>query len=185
MIEQILQDAQMRMDKSIATLKNELAKIRSGRANPSLLESIKVPYYGTDTPLSQVASITVEDPRTLSVNPWEKNLVPVIEKAILTSDLGLNPATSGSNIRVPLPPLNEERRRELVKITRNEAEGAKVAIRNIRRDANTSFKELLKNKTISEDDLRRAEDRIQKTTDKYIKDVETLLSHKENELMEV
>lgn len=185
MINSIIQDAEKRMEKSIVTLKNEFNKIRSGRANPSLLENIKVSYYGNDTPLSQVANITVEDARTLSVSPWEKNMVPVIEKAILTSDLGLNPATSGNNIRVPLPALNEERRKEMVKITRSEAENAKVAIRNIRRDANNDCKELNKAKELSEDDLRKAEDRIQKITDKYIKQVDEALVHKENELMEV
>ncbi|MBP9722961.1 MAG: ribosome recycling factor [Gammaproteobacteria bacterium] len=173
------------MERSILALKHEFTKIRSGRANPALLENVLVSYYGNDTPLKQVANIVVEDSRTLMVTPWEKNLVQAIEKAILTSDLGLNPATSGSAIRVPLPALNEERRREMVKITRNEAENAKVSVRNIRRDANNLAKELLKAKKISEDDAKRAEDSIQKLTDKFIKEIDQLLSHKEAELMEV
>lgn len=185
MINDIINDAKQRMDKCISVLKSDLTKIRSGRANPSLLENIKVSYYGNDTPLNQVANITVEDPRTLSVTPWEKTMVAAIEKAILTSELGLNPATSGTNIRVPLPPLNEERRKEMVKITRGAAENAKVSVRNVRRDANNDFKELLKSKEISEDESRRAEDRIQKQTDQYVKQIDELLSHKEAELMEV
>ncbi len=181
----ISKESQSRMERSILALKHEFTKIRSGRANPALLENVLVSYYGNDTPLKQVANIVVEDSRTLMVTPWEKNLVQAIEKAILTSDLGLNPATSGSAIRVPLPALNEERRREMVKITRNEAENAKVSVRNIRRDANNLAKELLKAKKISEDDAKRAEDSIQKLTDKFIKEIDQLLSHKEAELMEV
>lgn len=185
MINDISKEAKQRMEKCIASLKHEFSKIRSGRANPSLLEGIMVSYYGTDTPLNQVANVNVEDSRTLMVTPWEKTMVQPIEKAILTSDLGLNPATSGNAIRVPLPPLNEERRREMVKITRSEAENSRVAIRNVRRDANNSYKELQKAKEISEDDLRKAEDSIQKLTNQFIKQVDDLTTAKEAELMEV
>lgn len=185
MINDVLKQTTERMEKCILSLKHEFTKIRSGRANPALLEGIMVSYYGTDTPLVQVATINIEDSRTLLVTPWEKNMVQPIEKAILTSDLGLNPATSGHAIRVPLPPLNEERRREMVKITRAEAENAKVAIRNIRRDANANCKELNKSKEISDDELRKGEDEIQKITNKFIKEVDTLTEHKESELMEV
>ena len=184
-INSINHDSQVRMDKCISSLKHELSKIRSGRANPALLEGVIVSYYGNDTPLNQVASINIEDSRTLLVSPWEKNLVQAIEKAILTADLGLNPSTSGSAIRVPLPPLNEERRREMVKITRGEAENAKVAVRNVRRDANNLTKDLFKAKKISEDESKKAEDSIQKLTDKFIKEIDQLLAHKESELMEV
>lgn len=184
-VNSITTDAQARMEKCVVALKHEFTKIRSGRANPALLEGILVSYYGVDTPLAQVATIVSEDSRTLLVTPWERNLVPAIEKAILTSDLGLNPAPSGNTIRVPLPPLNEERRREMVKITRGEAENSKVAIRNARRDANGLCKDLLKLKKISEDDLRRAEERIQTLTDKFIKDIDQLVISKEAELMEV
>ncbi len=185
MIDEILQDAEARMGKSIEAFKTALSKIRTGRAHPSLLDHVKVEYYGSDVPLSQVANITVEDSRTLVVNPWEKQMVPAVEKAIMKSDLGLNPNTAGTVIRIPMPPLTEERRRDMVKIVRNEAEGARVAIRNIRRDANSDFKELLKEKEISEDDERRASDRIQKLTDKYVQEVEKLVEVKEAELMEI
>jgi len=178
-------DAQARMEKCILALKHEFTKIRSGRANPALLEAIQVPYYGNETPLKQIATIVVEDSRTLLVTPWEKNLNAAIEKAIMIAGLGLNPASSGNSIRVPLPPLNEERRREMVKITRSEAEDARVAIRNVRRDANTLAKDLLKNKKISEDDAKRSEDLTQKLTDKFIKEIDQLLASKEAELMEV
>lgn len=181
----ISKQAKQRMEKCIVSLKHEFTKIRSGRANPALLENIMVSYYGTDTPLMQVATINIEDSRTLLVTPWEKSMVQPIEKAIMTADLGLNPATSGNAVRVPLPPLNEERRREMVKITRSEAENARVAIRNVRRDANNSYKELLKAKEISEDELRKAEDEIQKLTNQFIKEIDTLTDHKESELMEV
>ncbi|HPQ95237.1 MAG: ribosome recycling factor [Thiothrix sp.] len=185
MIDDILLDAEQRMQKSIEALKGELAKIRTGRAHPSLLDHVTVDYYGTQTPLSQVANISIEDARTLSITPWEKPMVAVIEKAILTSDLGLNPATAGTVIRVPVPPLTEERRRDLVKVVKSEAEGAKVAIRNIRRDANSDFKALEKEKEISEDDERRAEDRVQKLTDKYVAEVDTVFEKKEKDLMEI
>lgn len=182
---EITKEADARMSKSIEALKQELSKIRTGRANPGLLEHIKVSFYGTDTPLNQVASITVEGARNLLVSPWDKTAIPAIEKAILTSDLGLNPVTAGNAIRVPMPPLNEERRKELVKIVREEAEAARVAIRNIRRDSNQSFKDLLKEKQINEDEERRAQTDIQKVTDKFIAEVDKLLSAKETELMEV
>jgi ribosome recycling factor len=185
MIEDIKKDAQARMQKSIESLKQEFIKIRTGRAHTSLLEHIKVPYYGSDVPLNQVANVTVLDPRTLGVSPWEKNMVSAVEKAILTSDLGLNPATSGTLIRVPLPPMTEERRKEMVKVVRHEAENAKVAIRNVRRDANHQFKDLIKEKLISEDDERRATEAVQKTTDKFIAEVDQVLAGKEAELMEV
>ncbi|EIC30130.1 MULTISPECIES: ribosome recycling factor [Methylomicrobium] len=183
MISDIQQDAASRMGKSIEALKHEFSKIRTGRAHPSLLDQISVSYYGTDSSLSQVANIAVEDARTLTITPWEKNMVPVIEKAILKSDLGLNPATNGMTIRIPLPPLTEQRRRELVKVVKQEAENGRVAIRNIRRDANNAIKEALKEKLISEDDARGAEEKIQKITDQYVKEVEKLLEAKEADLL--
>ncbi len=185
MINQVKQEAEKKMQKSLESMQGELTKLRTGRAHPSLLDHIMVPYYGNDTPMNQVASVTVSDPRTLMVTPYEKNIVAAVEKAIRSSDLGLNPATSGTAIRVPLPSLTEERRRDLVKIVRQEAENAKVAIRNIRRDANGQFKDLFKDKTITEDDVRHGEDLIQKLTDKYIAEVEKALTNKEKELMEV
>ncbi len=185
MIEDIKKDATARMRKSIESLKQELAKLRTGRAHPGLLEHIHVDYYGSEMPLNQVASVSVSDARTLAVQPWEQKMVPVIEKAILTSDLGLNPVTAGTTIRIPLPPLTEERRRDLAKVVRHEGENGRVAIRNIRRDANTHLKQLLKDKDITEDEERRAEEEIQKLTDKYIGQIEELLQHKEAELMEI
>jgi len=185
MIEDIKKDAASRMAKSVEALKHELAKLRTGRAHPSLLDHIHVDYYGSEVPINQAASVTVGDPRTLVVTPWEKSMVGKVEKAILTSDLGLNPATAGEVIRVPMPPLTEERRRDLVKVVRHEGENAKVAIRNIRRDANHDLKELLKEKEISEDEEHRAEEAIQKLTDKHIQEVDQLLEVKEAELMEV
>jgi ribosome recycling factor len=185
MIEEIKQDARVRMQKSIEALKHELTKIRTGRAHPSLLDHIKVDYYGSEVPLTQAANIVAEDSRTLSVTPWEKSMVQVIEKAIMTSDLGLNPNTAGTVIRIPMPPLTEERRKDLVKVVRAEGEGARVAVRNIRRDANNDLKELLKEKEISEDDERRAMDDIQKLTDEFVKEVDKLLTVKEAELMEI
>ncbi len=185
MINDIQKTAENRMSKSVEVLQGEFIKIRTGRAHPSLLEHIMVPYYGSDVPLSQVASITIGDARTLVVTPWEKDKVPAIEKAIMQSDLGLNPATAGLVIRVPLPPLTEERRKDLVKVIHGEAENARVAIRNIRRDANTQVKELLKAKEIGEDDERRAQDVIQKLTDKYIAEVDKRLAAKEADLMQV
>ncbi len=185
MIDEILDDANTRMSKSIEAFRQALSKIRTGRAHPSLLDHVKVDYYGSEVPLSQVANINVEDSRTLVVNPWEKQMVQAVEKAIMKSDLGLNPNTAGTVIRIPMPPLTEERRRDMVKIVRSEAEGARVAIRNIRRDANSDFKELLKEKEISEDDERRASERIQKLTDQYVNEVEKLVEVKEAELMEI
>jgi ribosome recycling factor len=182
MIEEIKEDAASRMAKSIESLKLELSKIRTGRAHPSLLDHIMVDYYGSDVPIKQVSNVTVEDSRTLAVTPWEKDMVSKVEKAIMTSDLGLNPSTAGTVIRIPMPQLTEERRRDLVKIVRHEGENTKVAIRNIRRDANSDFKELLKEKEISEDDQRRAEEDIQKLTDKYTAEVDKHLEVKEAEL---
>lgn len=185
MIDDIKKDAASRMSKSVEALGNEFSKIRTGRAHTSLLDHITVDYYGSHVPLKQVANVTVEDSRTLAVTPWERNMVSVIEKAIMQSDLGLNPATAGTVIRVPLPPLTEERRRDLVRVVRHEAESARVAVRNIRRDANNDLKELLKEKEISEDEDRRGQDEIQKLTDKYIAEVDRLLEAKEADLMEV
>jgi len=185
MIDEIVRDAGERMSKSIDSLKQSLGKVRTGRAHPSLLDHLTVDYYGAETPLSQVANIGVEDARTLTVTPWEKQMVQAIEKAIMTSDLGLNPATAGTVIRIPMPPLTEETRRNLVKVVRHDGESAKVAIRNIRRDANSDFKDLLKEKEISEDDERRAQDQIQQLTDKYVSEVDKVLAVKEAELMEI
>jgi len=185
MLAEINKDAQERMKKSIVAYKNELSKLRTGRAHPSLLDHVTVDYYGTPTPLNQVANIAIENARTLTVTPWEKNMVQPVEKAIMTSDLGLNPATAGMIIRVPLPALTEERRRSLVKVVREEAEKARVSIRNIRRDANNDFKELLKAKDISEDEEHRAQGDIQKLTDQYIAEVDSVTADKEKDLMEV
>ncbi len=185
MINDIQKDAERRMQKSVESLKTELAKIRTGRPHPSLLDHVTVEYYGSEVPLSQVANINVEDSRTLSVTPWEKPMVGAVEKAIMTSDLGLNPATNGNVIRVPMPPLTEERRRDLTRVVKGEGEGAKVAIRNIRRDANSDFKSLLKDKEISEDEARGAEDAIQKLTDKYVAQVDAVLQEKEQDLLSI
>ncbi len=181
----VTQDVSKRMQKAVESLQNEFKKLRSGRAHSSLLDQVMVSYYGTDTPLSQVANINVEDARTLSISPWDKQMVGAIEKAIRTSDLGLNPATTGTLIRIPLPSLTEERRKDMVRIVRQEAEGARVSVRNIRRDANTSIKALLKDKTISEDDERRLEDQVQKLTDDFIVQIDKLLTEKEHDLMSV
>lgn len=185
MLKEIIKDADVRMDKSVAAFKDELNKIRTGRAHTSLLDHITVEYYGSEVPLNQVASVGVEDARTLTVSPWDKQMVSVVEKAIMSSDLGLNPATAGMVIRVPLPALTEERRRDLVRVVRHEAEGARVAIRNIRRDAIHHVKELLKEKEITEDDERRSEEEIQGLTDKHVAQVDEILTAKEGELMEV
>lgn len=185
MISDIQQNAATRMAKSIDSVKHEFSKIRTGRAHPSLLDQITVSYYGNESALSQVANVSVEDSRTLSVTPWEKAMVSVIEKAILKSDLGLNPATNGMVIRIPLPALTEERRKNLVKIVKNEAENGRVAIRNIRRDANAEIKDALKEKKISEDDAHTAEEKIQKLTDQYVKEVEKLLEAKEADLLSI
>lgn len=185
MITEITQDADSRMQKSVEALKVELSKIRTGRAHSSLLDHITVDYYGNTVPLSQVASISVTDARMLTVTPWEQPMVAAVEKAIMNSDLGLNPATAGKSIRVPLPALTEERRKDLIKVVRGEGEAAKVAIRNIRRDANSDFKSLVKEKEITEDDQRKAEDKIQSLTDKYVAEVDKLLVVKEKDLMEI
>ncbi|MEL7310605.1 MAG: ribosome recycling factor [Pseudomonadota bacterium] len=184
MIEEIKQDADDRMGKSVDALRSEMQKIRTGRAHTSLLDHITVEYYGSDVPLSQVSNLGVEDARTLTVTPWEKDMVGPIEKAIMTSDLGLNPATAGTVIRVPLPPLTEERRKDMIRIVRNEAENGRIAIRNIRRDALGDIKELLKEKEIGEDDERRAGDAVQAMTDKHVAAVDAVLAEKEAELME-
>lgn len=185
MINNIMRDAKQRMEKSIDALKSELAKLRTGRAHPSLLEHIMVSYYGTPTQLSQVANIAIENSRTLVVTPWEKSIVSDIEKAILTANLGLNPNTAGTVIRIPMPPLTEERRKSLGKVVREEAERARVAVRNIRRDANQEFKNLLKEKTISEDEERGAQAGMQKVTDEFVAQVDAVSAAKEKDLMEI
>ncbi|MDH5392117.1 MAG: ribosome recycling factor [Gammaproteobacteria bacterium] len=185
MIDDVKDDASSRMAKSVESFKNDLVKIRTGRAHPSLLDQVTVDYYGSETPLNQVAKVSTEDARTLMVSPWEKDMVKAVEKAIMNSDLGLNPSTAGTTIRVPLPPLTEERRRDLVKVVKAEAEHARIAIRNIRRDANSDLKEYQKEKEISEDDERRGQELIQKLTDKAIADIEVILSEKEKELMDI
>jgi ribosome recycling factor len=183
MIDEIQADADERMGKSVESLQVVFARIRTGRANPSLLDGIEVSYYGTDTPLNQVASVTVEDARTLVISPWEKKLVPDIEKAILKSDLGVTPNSTSELIRVPLPALTEENRRDLAKQARHEAENARVAVRNIRRDAIGHVRELVKEKSVAEDDARRAEDTIQKLTDKRVAEIDKALEAKEADLM--
>ena len=185
MINDIKKDAEERMKKSVAALASQLSKIRTGRGHPALLDGITVSYYGADTPLNQVANVATEDSRTLAINVFDKSLAQAVEKAIMSSDLGLNPMSAGTVIRVPLPPLTEERRKDLIKIVRGEVEGGRVAIRNIRRDANGDIKSLLKDKDISEDEARQGEDEIQKITDKYVKEMDTQLSAKEAELMEI
>jgi ribosome recycling factor len=185
MLPEIKKDTRIRMNKSLEALRHELAKIRTGRAHPSLLEHVHVDYYGSEVPIGQAASVAVEDSRTLSVTPWDKSMVQVIEKAILTSDLGLNPSTAGQVIRIPLPPLTEERRVELGKVVHREGENAKIAIRNIRRDANHHIKELLKQKDISEDDDRKSETEIQSVTDLAISKVDEIVAEKERELLEI
>lgn len=185
MIEDITKDAKARMAKTVEALAHDLAKVRTGRAHPSLLDQITVSYYGTEVPINQVANVSAEDARTLTVTPWEQKMVAAVDKAIRTSDLGLNPSVAGNVIRVPLPPLTEERRKDLIRIVRNEAEGARVAIRNVRRDANQELKNLVKEKLASEDDERRAEDVIQKLTDEHVKKVDAALEEKEKDLMAI
>jgi ribosome recycling factor len=185
MIDDLKKDAAERMAKSVEALTHELAKIRTGRAHPSLLDHITVSYYGTEMPIRQVANVNAEDARTLAVTPWEKGMVQAVEKAIMQSDLGLNPNTAGTVIRVPMPPLTEERRRDLIKVARHEAEQARVAVRNIRRDANADLKELVKEKEISEDDERRGQELVQKLTDQYVKEVDKVLADKEADLMAI
>ncbi len=185
MIEEIKQDAKDRMHKSIHALSNELSKVRTGRASARLLDHIMVEYYGNQVPINQAATVAVEDTRTIAVTPWENSLVPVVEKAIIGSDLGLNPTTTGTVIRITMPPLTEERRKDLVRVVKQEAEKTRVAIRSIRRDANTDFKELLKEKEISKDEERHAQEGIQKLTDQFIGEIESILEQKEKDLMEV
>ncbi len=183
MINELKQDATQRMRRSVEALKDEFRRLRTGRAHTGLLEHITVPYYGTDVPINQVATVSVEDARTLAVAPWEKQMVQAVEKAILTSDLGLTPVTAGTVIRVPLPPMTEERRKDLVRVVRHEAEGGRVAIRNVRRDALNDLKDMLKEKMITEDDDRRAHDEIQKLTDTHVAEIDALLKEKEAEIM--
>ncbi|ORU91130.1 MAG: ribosome recycling factor [Cycloclasticus sp. symbiont of Poecilosclerida sp. N] len=183
MIDDIVKDGNVRMGKSVESFQKALTKIRTGRAHPGLLEHVMVSYYDVDTPLNQVATVNIEDARTLSIMPWEAGMIGPVEKAIMKADLGLNPVTAGNVIRVPMPPLTEERRIELVKVVRNEAENAKIAVRNIRRDANSEFKEALKEKMITQDELHGGEDRIQNVTDQHIKEVDKHLEVKEADLM--
>lgn len=185
MIADIKKTAEQKMTKSVETLKSDLSKVRTGRAHTGLLDHIHVDYYGARMPLSQVANLTLADARTVQIQPWEKKMVPVIEKAIRDSDLGVNPATSGDVIRVPMPPLTEERRKELIKVVRHEAENARVAVRNIRRDANEHLKKLLKDHAVAEDDERRAQDDVQKLTDRYIVEIDKVLATKEADLMAI
>lgn len=185
MIDELKADAETRMGKSVVSLQNDLTKLRTGRAHTSLLDHITVEYYGSEVPLSQVANVSVLDSRTLSVSPWEKPMVQAIEKAIMSSNMGLNPATTGELIRIPLPPLTEERRKDMIKVVRAEGEGAKVAIRNIRRDVLSDIKSLLKDKEVTEDDDRQAQEDVQKITDKYVKQVDEALVIKEKDLMEI
>jgi ribosome recycling factor len=185
MLEDIMKDARARMAKCVQTFQSDLKKQRTGRAAPGLIEHLKVDYYGTEVPLQQVASIAVEDARTLVVSPWEKGVVQAVEKAIFKSDLGLTPMTAGTVIRIPMPPLTEERRREITKVLRHDAENARVAVRNVRRDVMSDVKEMLKEKLVSQDDERRAEGEIQKLTDKHVAEIDQLLSAKEKEVMQV
>ena len=185
MIREIIEDAKDRMEKSVESLRSQMSKVRTGRAHPSILDSVMVNYYGTDTPLKQLANITTEDSRTLALTVFDKSASAAVEKAIMNSDLGLNPASAGAVIRIPLPALTEERRRDLVKIVRAEAESGRIAVRNIRRDANGDIKDLLKEKEITEDEEHNAEDEIQKLTDKFVKKIDELLKSKEEDLMEI
>lgn len=185
MIDEIILDADERMGKSAESLVDQFKRIRTGRATPAILDSVNVDYYGSPMPINQVANLTVEDARTLSIIPWEQSMIPVIEKAIMKSDLGLNPSTAGSVIRVPMPALTEETRKGYIRQARQEAENARIAIRNVRRDANATIKDLLKEKEISEDDARRGEDLSQKATDKHVAEVDSLLAQKEKDLMEI
>ncbi|MBE8597461.1 ribosome recycling factor [Xenorhabdus sp. BG5] len=184
MINEIKKDAQDRMEKSVEALKNQISKVRTGRASPSLLDGISVEYYGAATPLRQIANVVAEDARTLAITVFDRSMSAAVEKAIMASDLGLNPSSAGTIIRVPLPPLTEERRKDLIKVVRGEAEQGRVSIRNIRRDANDKVKTLLKDKEISEDEERRSQDEIQKLTDSFIKKIDEALANKETELMD-
>ncbi|HEV2213221.1 MAG TPA: ribosome recycling factor [Gammaproteobacteria bacterium] len=185
MIDNVKKSATARMMKSAETLKDALSKLRTGRANTAMLDHLRVEYYGSQVPLNQVASVALGDSRTLTITPWEKPMIQVIEKAIMTSDLGLMPATAGNIIRVPMPALTEERRKEIIKVARQEAEAARVAVRGARRDANTELKALLKDRKVTEDEERRAQDEVQKLTDKHIADIDKILATKEAELLEV
>ncbi len=184
-MEQVIKDARARMDKTLEALRNELAKVRTGKATTALLDGIKVDYYGNMTPINQVANVTVLDAHTLSITPWDKSVVSHVEKAILEANLGFNPVNDGTNLKVPVPPLNEERRKDFVKLVKKFGEDGKVAVRNVRRDANEHLKREEKNKKISEDQLKEAEDKVQKLTDEHIQKIEDLLKHKEKEIMEV
>lgn len=185
MVNDIKKDAEDRMSKSVLALVEAFKKVRTGRANPAILDGVMVDYYGNPTPISQVANIIVEDGRALAINPWEKNLIPAIEKAILKSDLGLNPSTTGDTIRLPMPALTEETRKNYIKQARAEAEKGRVSVRNIRRDANANIKKLVTDKQISEDDQRGGEEQVQKLTDKFIAEIDSLLAGKEKDLMQV
>jgi ribosome recycling factor len=185
MLEDIKKDANERMNKCVGSLKNELKRLRTGRAHTSLLDHIRVEYYGSEVPLNQVANVALEDARTITVTPWEKTMVQPIEKAIMKSDLGLMPATAGTVIRVPMPPLTEERRRDLTKVVRHEAENARVAVRNVRRDVMNELKEMLKEKLVSQDDDRRAQEEVQKLTDRHVAEIDQVLAEKEKELMQI
>lgn len=185
MINDILKDAEDRMQKSIESMRTDMAKIRTGRASPALIDHLMVDYYGTPTPINQVANVNVQDARTLAVQPWEKNMVPVVERAIMEANLGFNPVTAGDLIRIPMPPLTEERRKEMVKVAASEGESGKVAVRNIRRDANNDFKALLKDKEIGEDDAKSAEDRVQKLTDQYVAQIDEVVKDKEADILKV
>ena len=184
MIEDLKKDAEQRMAKSVTALTQSLAKLRTGRAHPSLIEHLMVSYYGADTPITQVANISVDDARTLSVTPWEQSVIPDIEKAIINAGLGLNPVTAGKVIRVPLPDLTEERRKDLARLVKQEAEQGRVAVRNVRRDVNSDLKTLLKEKEISEDEERKAEQDVQQITDKYVAEVDKISEEKQKEIME-
>jgi len=185
MLDDLKKDAVDRMQKCVVAFRNELKKLRTGRAHTSLLEHLRVEYYGSEVPLTQVANVALEDARTITVTPWEKNMVGVIEKAIMKSELGLMPNTAGTVIRVPMPPLTEERRREMTKVVRHEAENARVAVRNVRRDVMSDLKDMLKEKLLSQDDDRRAQEDVQKLTDKYVAEIDQVLAEKEKELMQV
>ena len=185
MIDDILKDAEARMQKSIESMRADMGKIRTGRASPALINHLSVDYYGSPTPITQVANISVQDARTLAVQPWEKNMVSVVERAIMEANLGFNPMTTGDLIRIPLPPLTEERRKEMVKIAAGEGENCKVAIRNIRRDANSDFKSLLKDKEIGEDQAKSAEDGVQKLTDKHVTQIDEIVKEKEVDILKV
>jgi len=185
MIDDLKKTATQRMQKSADTLKDALSKLRTGRANPAMVDHMRVEYYGQNVPLNQVANVAVADGRTLTITPWEKPMIPVIEKAIMTSDLGLMPSTAGNVIRVPMPALTEERRKEIIKVAKQEAEAARVSVRGVRRDVNTELKAMLKDRKVTEDDERRAQDDVQKLTDKHIADIDKILAAKEAELLEV